>query len=99
MAERPIEPDFTIGDILKEFEERFGPPKKTPPLDPNNCYSTRELMAIWGLNYDKTRDVLRGLKGEGRLIETKKDIEPLGRPGSTYPVPAYQIKEKTNGQD
>lgn len=98
MAEKLIEPDFTIGDIIKEFEEEFGPPR-SPIVSPDNCYTTEELCTIWGLADSTARKKLKSIRREGRLLQTSKKVEPLGRPGVLYPAPAYQIKEKTNEQD
>lgn len=97
MAEKPIEPDFTIGDILREFEDDFGPPQI--PISAEDCYTTGELCGIYGIADSTVRKKLKRLKMEGRLIETTKSVEILGRPNITYPAPAYQIKEKTDGQD
>lgn len=88
-----VEPDFTIGDIFREFEEEFGPAKERVIDD---CYTTQELMEIWNIKYYTVMKKLKEFKREGRLIETSKHIIPLGRPGVRYPVPAYQVKEKTN---
>jgi len=95
MAEKLIEPDFTIGDIVSEFEEEFGPPG-SPIVNPDDCYTTQELCAIWDIADSTVRRKLKQIKLEGRLIETTKDVKPLGRPGVRYPSPAYQVGEKTN---
>ena len=92
MAEKLIEPDFTIGDILAEFEGDFGPPQM--PISPGDCYTTEELCDIYGIADSTARIKLKRLRKEGRLIETTKNVPMLGRPSVLYPAPAYQIKEK-----
>lgn len=100
MVDGPEEPDFTIGDILRTFEERLGPPKKPHSIDPEKCYTTEELSEMWGIRAKKIREILKELRNNKLLIETIKYVEPLGRPGIEYPVPAYQIiGEDKSGED
>jgi len=96
----PSEPDFTIGDIVSYFRDRFGPPREPVLVDPDNCYTTEQLSLMWGMNEKRVRSELRILKQKGLLIELSKDVEPLGRPGVLFPVPAYQIiGEDRDGED
>jgi hypothetical protein len=96
----PSEPDFTIGDIVSHFREKFGPPKEPILVDPDNCYTTEELALMWGVNQKTVRAELKALKRKGLLIELRKGVEPLGRPGFLYPAPAYQIiGEDKSGED
>jgi hypothetical protein len=98
VVDGPTEPDFTIGDILSEFSSRVGEPPKQPiDVDPNDCYTTEELSLMWEINEKRVREILRGLREEGLLIETNKYVRPLGRKRANWPVPAYQVLK--NGED
>lgn len=100
MENGPSEPDFTIGDIVDHFRQKFGPLRKPILTDPNNLYTTEELSTMWGISKGRVREELKFLKLQGLLVELSKDVEILGRPGVFFPSPAYQILgEDKDGED
>jgi len=85
-----------MGDLVSELAKRLGVTRLPPGIDRTSARTTRELVTLLGMSEGRVRRALRQMKGEGRIILTKKTMTALD--DSARRVPAYIMKgEETDG--
>lgn len=89
----PVEPDFTVvdllGDIRRRHEIEVGRAGAAEP-DKDGIYTTKELSKRLEMSVDRVREELHWYDEQDRLQQVKKSIKVLGS-RRTMKVDAYRL--------